>query len=207
MLPNGSVFYTGQGFGAPNANSYFFDPSTGNWTASAATTMDRENGSSVLLPMRPPSYTPKIMNFGGGNPATNSTEIIDLSLATPAWTPGPNMSTGRIQMSAVILPNGKVLAEGGSVNNEASDTPGKTADLYDPATNTMSSGGTAAYSRLYHSTALLLPDARVISMGSNPPNRGSYEPAIEIYTPPYLRVHHLRAGELNRERGHQLGRR
>src|SRR4029077_10389047 len=103
-----------------------------------------------------------------------------------SYTPGPNMSTGRIQMNAVILPNGKVLAEGGSVNNESPDTPGKTADLYDPGTNTFSSAGTAAYSRLYHSTALLLPDATVVSMGSNPGARGSYEPAIEIYTPPYL---------------------
>ena len=50
----------------------------------------------------------------------------------------------------------------------------------------MSSAGTAAFSRLYHSTALLLPDATVVSMGSNPGARGSYEPAIEIYTPPYL---------------------
>jgi len=96
------------------------------------------------------------------------------------------MSTGRIQMNAVILPNGNVLAEGGSVNNESPDTPGKTADLYDPASNTMRSGGTAAYSRLYHSTALLLPDATVVSMGSNPGTRGSYQAAIEIYTPPYL---------------------
>ena len=55
-------------------------------------------------------------------------------------------------MNAVILPNGKVLAEGGSVNNEAPTRPGKTADLYDPVTNTISSAGTAAYSRLYHST-------------------------------------------------------
>ena len=96
------------------------------------------------------------------------------------------MSTGRIEMNAVILPNGKVLAEGGSLNNEAPDTPGKTADLYDPVSNTMGSAGTAAFSRLYHSTALLLPDATVVSMGSNPGNRGRYEPAIEIYTPSYL---------------------
>ena len=144
-------------------------------------------GSSVLLPLLPPSYVPRVMNFGGGpNPATSSTDIIDLSVATPSYTAGPNMSTGRIQMNAVILPNGKVLAEGGSVNNEAPDTPGKTADLYDPVSNTMSSAGTAAFSRLYHSTALLLPDATVVSMGSNPGNRGSYEPAIEIYTPSYL---------------------
>jgi hypothetical protein len=129
------------------------------------------------------------MNFGGGNPASAAsatTEIIDLSTASPQWIPGPNMSTGRIQMNAVILPNGKVLAEGGSVNNESPDAPGKTADLYDPVRNTMSSAGTAAYSRLYHSTALLLPDATVLSMGSNPGATGAYEPAIEIYTPPYL---------------------
>jgi galactose oxidase-like protein/PKD domain-containing protein len=186
LLPNGTVFYTGQGSGASNANSWIFNPASGAWTMSAATTMNRTYGSAVILPLLPPNYTPRVMNFGGGSPATSSTEIIDLSSSNPSWSPGPNMSTGRIQMNAVILPNGSVLAEGGSVNNESPDTPGKSADLYDPASNTMRSGGAAAYSRLYHSTALLLPDATVVSMGSNPGARGSYEAAIEIYTPPYL---------------------
>src|SRR6185437_12183838 len=99
---------------------------------------------------------------------------------------GPSMSTGRIQMNATILPNGKVLTEGGSVNNESPDTPGKQSQLYDPGTDTFSSAGSESYSRLYHSVALLLPDATVVSMGSNPGSRGGYEPAIEIYTPPYL---------------------
>ena len=186
LLPGGTVFYTGHGSGTSNANAWTFNPGTGGWTISAATTQDRSYGSSVLLPLLPPSYVPRVMNFGGGSPATSSTDIIDLSAASPSYTAGPNMSTGRIQMNAVILPNGKILAEGGSVNNESPDTPGKTADLYDPVGNTMGSAGTAAYSRLYHSTALLLPDATVLSMGSNPGNRGSYEPAIEIYTPSYL---------------------
>lgn len=185
LLPSGRVFYSGQGSGS-NANSWIFNPTTGSWTSSAPTTIDRTYGSTVILPLRPPNYTPRVMNFGGGSPATRSTEIIDLSAASPSWTPGPNMSTGRIQMNAVILPNGKVLAEGGSVNNESPDTPGKTADLYDPGTNTFSSAGAASYSRLYHSTALLLPDATVMSMGSNPGPRGAYEAAIEIYSPPYL---------------------
>lgn len=96
------------------------------------------------------------------------------------------MSTGRIQMNAVLLPDGTVLALGGSVNNESPDVPGRAADLYHPSSGTFSSAGTASYSRLYHSTALLLPDARVMSIGSNPGNRGSYQPAIEIYTPAYL---------------------
>jgi hypothetical protein len=79
-----------------------------------------------------------------------------------------------------------VLLSGGSVTNETPDTAGKTADLYDPATNVMGSAGTASYSRLYHSVALLLPDATVASLGSNPGPRGRYVTAIEIYTPPYL---------------------
>ncbi|HLK10799.1 MAG TPA: galactose oxidase-like domain-containing protein, partial [Candidatus Binatia bacterium] len=188
LLPSGQVFFTGQGGGtdAATPTGWLFDPGPETWTASAATTASRTYGSAVLLPLLPPSYTPVVMNFGGGNPGTSSTELIDLSAATPAWTPGPSMSTGRIESNAILLPNGTVLAEGGSLDNEVADTAGRTADVYDWVTNTMSSGGTAAYSRLYHSTALLFPDATVVSLGSNPDERGSYEPAIERYFPPYL---------------------
>ena len=95
-------------------------------------------------------------------------------------------------MNAVLLPDGTVLALGGSASNEVPDAQGKNADLYlgssivDAPANTFVSAGAASYSRLYHSTALLLPDARVMVMGSNPGSRGDYEPAIEVYTPAYL---------------------
>ncbi len=59
------------------------------------------------------------------------------------------------------------------------------ADLYDPATNTFSSAGSNVYQRLYHSVALLLPDASVWITGGNP-TRGSYEPHMEIYKPAYF---------------------
>ena len=189
LLPNNTAFFTGQGGGpsfARTANSWIFHPTTESWTKSAATTTNRTYGSAVILPLLPPNYVPRIMSYGGGNPANSSTQIIDLSATSPRWSAGPNMSTGRIQMNAVILPNGKVLTEGGSLMNEIPNAPGKHADLYDSKSNTFGSGGTAAYSRLYHSTALLLPDATVASLGSNPGGQGSYEPAIEIYTPPYL---------------------
>jgi hypothetical protein len=187
LLPDGTVFYNGQGaLSSSDPHSWIFDPVRATWTASAATTTDRTNGSAVLLPLLPPRYTPRVMNFGGGDPATSSTEVIDLSAPSPAWTPGPPMSTGRCHMNAVLLPDGKVLAEGGSVKNEIPDAPGRHADLYDPSSNTFASGGTATYSRLYHSTALLLPDATVASLGSNPGDRGSYQSTIEIYRPAYL---------------------
>jgi hypothetical protein len=184
LLPSGKVFYTGHGSDGRNPAGYFFSPTSGTWSASAPTTRLRKYGSAVILPLLPPSYAPRIMVFGGSGVKT--TEAIDPSADSPAWTPGPNMSTGRIQVNAILLPNGKVLVAGGSASNEVPDLPGRRADLYDPATDSMSPGGTAWYSRLYHSVALLLPDATVATLGSNPPPRGGYAPAIEIYTPPYL---------------------
>src|SRR5207253_3484843 len=109
------------------------------------------------------------------NPATATTEIIDLSATTPAWQWGPSMSQPRIEMNAVILPSGKVLAVGGSASDENASTASLNADLYDPATNTFSAAGANAFARLYHSVALLLPDATVWLAGSNP-KRGTYEP-------------------------------
>ena len=88
-------------------------------------------------------------------------------------------------MNAVLLPNGQVVALGGSVNDEDLSTASLNADLYDPPSNTISSAGANVYPRLYHSVALLLPDATVWLAGGNP-SRGSYEPHVEVYQPPYL---------------------
>jgi hypothetical protein len=184
LLPNGQVFFTGHGAGGSIATAWMFNPGTSSWTSSVTKTRDRAYGSAVLLPLLPPTYPARVMNFGGGGSET--TEVIDFSAGSPNWSARANMSAKRRQMNAVLLPNGKVLAEGGSQNDEVPDTPGKTADIYDPATNAMGPGGTASYSRLYHSTALLLPDATVASMGSNPGDRGQFLTAIEIYTPAYL---------------------
>ena len=140
----------------------------------------------MLFPLTPANgYKPKVIIFGGGNPATNTTEIIDLSASTPAWVNGPPMSQPRIEMNATMLPNGQILTVGGSLNDEDSTTASLQADLYDPATNTMASAGSNAFPRLYHSVSLLLPDATVWVAGGNP-SRGSYEQHVEIYTPPYL---------------------
>ena len=184
LLPNGKVFYSGK-----QTISKLFDPSTNTWNTQVATTNYsgwRTYGSSVLLPLRPSNnYDPKVMIMGGGSPATNTTEIIDMGAPVPAWQYGPNMSQARIEMNAVILPNGKVLALGGSVNDEDTSTASLNADLYDPVSNTFSSAGVNAYPRLYHSVALLLPDATVWLAGGNP-THGNYVKQMEIYKPAYL---------------------
>src|SRR6202171_2869357 len=179
LLPNGKVFYSG-----PSTQSRTFDPATNTWSGVIATTNyggGRLYGSSGLLPLTPANgYTPKVIIFGGVNPSTGTTEIIDLSATTPAWVNGPSMSQPRIEMNATILPNGKVLATDGSRNDEDGNTASLNADLYDPATNKFSSAGANAFARLYHSQALLLPDATVAVAGGNP-RRGNYEPHMEIY--------------------------
>src|SRR5205085_1617401 len=143
-------------------------------------------GSSVLLPPTPANhYDPRVLIMGGGNPATATTETIDLGAPTPAWQWGPNMSQPRIEMSATILPDGKILATGGSLNDEDTTTASLNADLYDPAKNTFSPAGANSYARLYHSVSLLLPDGTVWLAGGNP-QRGTYEQNVEIYEPPYL---------------------
>src|SRR5713226_2474820 len=183
LLPNGKVFFSGS-----TAQSWTFDPSNQSWTSGPTTNNGntRTYGSSVLLPLTPANgYKPRVLILGGGNPATQTTEIIDLSAAPPRWVYGPMMSQPRIEMNATILPNGKVLAVGGSANDENASTASLNADLYDPDANTFSSAGVNAYPRLYHSGSVLLPDATVLLVGGNP-LRGTYEQHMEIYSPPYL---------------------
>ncbi|HEY6253129.1 MAG TPA: galactose oxidase-like domain-containing protein [Candidatus Angelobacter sp.] len=190
LLPDGKVFEDG-----PNADSQMFDLVTHRWTFVAKTNFGqlRTYGSSVLLPLTPAGgYKPKVMILGGGNEfppgaATNTTELIDLSVPAPKWVTGPAMVAARIQMNATMLPTGKVLVSGGSAANEDPQTAVLQAELYDPTTNAFTSASTMHFARLYHSNTLLLPDATVIAVGSNPVRgRATFEPHIEVYKPAYL---------------------
>jgi len=185
LLPNGNVFYSGW-----STQSQYFFPSSNTWSGTVATTNyggNRTYGSSVLLPLTPANgYAPKVMIFGGGNPATATTEIIDLSVPSPAWAPGPSMSEPRIEMNATLLPNGNIVTLGGSLNDEDGSTASLAADLFNTTgTITVGPAGTEAYDRLYHSVSVLLPDGTVWVAGGNPV-RGTYVNAVEIYSPPYL---------------------
>jgi hypothetical protein len=184
LLPSGKVFYSGE-----TPSSHYFNPSTQTWTLNVAHTVyanSRYAGSSVLLPLRPENgYAPRVLIMGGNNPATATAEIIDLSVASPTWKSVASMSKPRVQMNAVILANGNVLPRGCSLTNEHTTSPSLQAGVFNPTTQNWSPAGICAYPRLYHSVALLMPDATVWSAGGNPV-RGEYEPHMEIYTPAYL---------------------
>jgi hypothetical protein len=78
-----------------------------------------------------------------------------------------------------------VLVSGGGYRGETRADAVHEAEIYNPATNSFRPAGTQLVSRLYHSIALLLPDGRVITAGSNP-DRGDDELRLELYHPPYL---------------------
>jgi hypothetical protein len=184
LLPSGQVFESGA-----NQDSKKFDPATNTWFEVATTNLpaNRDYGTSVLLPLTPANgFKPRVMILGGVTPnATNTTELIDLSVSQPQWVNGPSMAQARIQLNATILPNGKVLVSGGSSNDENGATAALDTELYDPDANSFTTGSAMAFPRLYHSNTILLPDATVLAVGGNPA-RTVYEPHIEIYSPPYL---------------------
>jgi hypothetical protein len=123
----------------------------------------------------------------------DTAERIDLSMQKPHWEQKGRMHHRRIHANGVLLPDGNVLLVGGMSSYEhmaetnAHGTPGAVyeAELYDPSTNTWALMAPQQKPRVYHSTAILLPDGRVISMGGNPRAK-VIEKSIEIFSPPYL---------------------
>src|SRR5919109_3905750 len=92
------------------------------------------------------------------------------------------MRFARRQLNALMLPDGKVLVTGGTSGSGFNDetNPVFAAEMWDPATEQWTTLASATVPRLYHSTTLLLPDGRVLSMGGND------HLETEIFSPPYL---------------------
>jgi hypothetical protein len=128
-----------------------------------------------------------------------STVRFDDAHPTLGWQPGPAMHAARAFSNSVLLPDGKVaIVGGGSGENPFNEyyrwlyTEGdKRVDLYDPATDSFTFGNKQAEARTYHSTALLLPDGRVMSAGDDingpdGPDSGVKTDTAEMWSPPYL---------------------
>lgn len=162
----------------------------------------REEGISLLMALRPGDYyADKILIAGGGHrafqTATDSVEMIDLSQSDPKWGKKSAMTRDRIHAVGVQLPDGNILVVGGktgttkhSHDNHEYDCGNdhdavRESEMYDPDTDAWTLMAEQHKDRIYHSTAILLPDGKVLSMGSNPEAK-CIEKSIEIYSPPYL---------------------
>jgi len=175
VAPNGRVFNAG-----PLAETRYLDTSgTGRWTFVDNTRSGwfREEGTSVMYDVG------KVLIMGGGDPPTASAEVIDLNQPSPSWRTVSPMAFSRRNTNSTILPDGKVLVTGGSCGrgNDTETCPVLEAEMWDPTIEKFDTMASAASYRGYHSTALLLPDARVLVTGGDKSPR-----AHQIYSPPYL---------------------
>lgn len=118
-------------------------------------------------------------------PAITDAAIANVAGHAPAYDATAPLHAARMHMNAVLLPDRTVLVSGGAAMPEHATTAALDAEIYDPAAGTWRLGARARVPRLYHSIALLMPDGRVVTAGSNP-QRTQEELRIEVYWPSYL---------------------
>ena len=138
-------------------------------------------------------YRPgKVLIVGGSDPPdgapTNSAEVIDLTAPGPVWRYTESMTHARRQFNTTLLPDGRVLATGGTSAAGFSDPAGAVhpAEMWDPATGNWTVLAGDHIARVYHSTTLLLADGRVLHTGSGDGPGLPRELNAEIFSPPYL---------------------
>ena len=204
LMANGKIFFSGGRMDDPmQVQPCIFDITKNPVpTQAVPDLLDpilRNQSASVLLP---PAQEQKVMVIGGGpfgkpdkTDATDKVSVVDLKAVNPRYVAAAPMNLPRIHLNAILLPDHTVFVSGGSLKQEDEPLSRLQAELYDPATDTWKLMATATVPRLYHSTALLLPDGRVVAAGGNPEGGKSvtWEPPdpeeelrLEVFSPPYL---------------------
>ncbi|MFF5564776.1 galactose oxidase-like domain-containing protein [Streptomyces sp. NPDC012623] len=202
LTKGGKLFYSGSnaGYGPADKGRQpgLWDLKNNTFTKVDGLTDADQTETSASL-MLPPVQDQRVMLLGGGgvgesSKATARTAIVDLNKDSPAFREGPRLPQGTRYLSSVLLPDDTVFTTGGSSDyrgRSASDI--LKAQFYEPATNSFRPAADPTVGRNYHSEALLLPDGRVVTFGSDPlfndadnTKLGTFEQRVEIYTPPYL---------------------
>ena len=187
------------GLFGPYANGYTIN-TAGNGVVTATATRDglfRDYGSFATYDVG------KSVVVGGGNiteggvakvPTRTAVVVNSSAGLVPSVASTGSMSTGRRQFNATLLADGSVLATGGMTSAATStlvdlNNAATAAERWDPATGQWTVLSSASRIRQYHSTAVLLPDGRVMTGGGICGvcmDVGYLEKNIEYYTPPYL---------------------
>ncbi|MFH8784900.1 kelch motif-containing protein [Streptomyces roseoverticillatus] len=202
LTDKGRIFYTGSnaGYGPADKGRVpgLWDLSSNEFTEVPGMSDPDvlETSMSVLLP---PAQDQRYMVLGGGGvgedgKATAKTRIVDLHADRPRFRDGPDLYAKARYPSSVILPDDTVLTTNGSGDYRGrSDSNVLKAEIYDPADNSRHAVADPLVGRNYHSGALLLPDGRVMTFGSDSlfgdranTKPGVFQQQIDLYTPPYL---------------------
>jgi hypothetical protein len=185
LIPNGNIL----NIGPSEDTTHELNVDDQTWTAVGGQS-GVVNGSSV-------QYLPgKILYSGGAasvinsQPAQDTTAVLDTNVPNPVWQQTAPMLSPRVYHTLVTLANGQVLAVGGgTISDQNQITTGVLpTEIWDPTSEQWSAAAPSAVARNYHSTAVLMPDGRVLSAGGGHPN-GLNDPAEEnaqIYSPSYL---------------------
>ena len=176
LAPNGKVFVVKNGAG----KSAYMDVDTQTWTTVGKPPPVPGGGGMAMY------ESGKLLLFATGKSATDSWTI-DLNAATPIWRKVGSLTYPRKKFSTVLLPDGRVMAIGGS--SDGTSDPARavlTPEIWDPATGTWTTLPDLAVPRMYHSNALLLPDGRVLSAGGGRTPGAQDYPNAQLYSPEYL---------------------
>jgi hypothetical protein len=183
VAPDGRAFYSG-----PDQTMRKLDTTaTGAWQSfTQRDAINRDYGGHAMYDIG------KILVAGGG-PSTKDARTIDLNGAAPAVSPTASMAFGRRQNNLTLLADGTALATGGNSSGASLVDLANgvyAAEQWNPATGQWKTLAAQQVTRQYHSTALLLPDGRVLSSGGG--ICGTCDQVhylaknAEIFTPPYL---------------------
>jgi hypothetical protein len=204
LLTDGRIFFSGGRMDDPlDVQPCVFDPAQTPVPTIAVPDLlapdFRNQSASVLLP---PAQDQRVMVVGGGpvgkqdqTDATGAVSIADLTEVNPHYVAATPMGLPRLHLNAVLLPDRTVFVSGGSLKQEDQPLARLEGEIYDPATDAWTPTAAASVPRLYHSTAVLLPDARVVAAGGNPeggsqvawiPPDEEEEMRLEVFSPPYL---------------------
>jgi hypothetical protein len=178
----------------PDGRVFIFDPEHGNLGV-----LDATSGTITRLPSSPVKFGASVMYrpgqvlvAGGGadwnQPSGGASAVIDLTVPSPVWRTVAPMAFPRYQHSLVSLPDGQVIAIGGSRTiDQATQVVGPlTPEIWNPVTETWTQVAAMQQPRMYHSTAILLPDGRVLAAGGGRWSTATDYASAEIYSPPYL---------------------
>ncbi|KAL8838366.1 MAG: hypothetical protein Q9170_002173 [Blastenia crenularia] len=187
---SGSVFQAGPS----KAMNWYTATGTGAQKAAGlrGTDPDAMNGNAIMYD----AVNGKILTVGGApnyqdNDATSNARIITIGAPGTTATVAQigNMANARAFHNSVVMPDGKVLIVGGETHPVpfSDDTSILTPELFNPASSSFTSVNPMSVARTYHSWALLLPNATVISGGGGLCGGcNTNHPNAQIYSPAYL---------------------
>jgi hypothetical protein len=181
--PDGRAFYSG-----PDQTMRSLDTAgAGSWQSyGQRDSLHRDYGSRAFFDLG------KIL-VAGGSSSSRDARVINLNGAAPQVSATAPMAYGRRQHNLTVLADGTVLATGGNSSGAELvdlDNGVYPAELWNPATGQWRTLAAMQVTRQYHSTALLLPDGRVLSAGGGICGTcgqvGYHAKNAEVFSPPYL---------------------